>query len=353
MVRKSDRLRVAVLMGGPSSEHEISLQGGKNVVEALDRRRFDVRPVVITRDGHWKVAARAWAGGATGFDPLEDGGWREFDGACEALAHLRSRGTDVALPILHGRFGEDGTLQACLLAAGIPFVGSNSRASALAADKIRTKEILGFHGIPSPRFEVLGPDALRRGRPALAERLAREFGLPLVVKDPLGGSTLEVRLCDDVGQVQAALEELAPKAERLLVEAFVKGRELTVAVLETRETERPVALPVIEIRPRNSRFFDYAEKYSADGAEELCPAPLEDAVARAAQALGLRVHEVLGLKGLSRTDIMLADDGTLQVLETNTMPGMTARSLVPRAAGAVGLAFPALIEGLVRTASLS
>ena len=148
------------------------------------------------------------------------------------------------------------------------------------------------------------------------------------------------------------------KGQELIFNSKVKasfnlGRELTVAVLDSRETGRPTALPVIEIRPRRGQFFDYAEKYSADGAEELCPAPLEEPVARAAQALALKVHEILGLRGLSRTDMMLAEDGSLQVLETNTMPGMTARSLVPRAAGAIGLPFPALIEGLVRSASLA
>jgi D-alanine-D-alanine ligase len=351
MVRTNERLHVAVLMGGPSSEHDVSLQGGKNVVDALDRRRFDVRPVVITREGRWRVATRAWGGSPAGFDPHGASGWREFEGACEALSHLRARGIDVALPLLHGRFGEDGTLQACLSAAGIPFVGSDSRASALAADKIRTKEILSFHGLPTPRFEVLAGEALKRGRPATAERIAREFGLPVVVKDPLGGSTLEVRVCDDEGRIQAAIDELAPPAERLLVEAFVPGRELTVAVLQDRESGRPVALPVIEIRPKRSRFFDYVEKYGADGAEELCPAPLDEALTRRAQELALAVHSVLGLKGLSRTDLILDREGRMTILETNTMPGMTARSLVPRAASAVGLPFPALVESLVRTAS--
>jgi D-alanine-D-alanine ligase len=353
MVRKTERLRVVVLMGGPSSEHDVSLMGGTNVVDALDKRRFDVRPVVITREGRWRVATRPWGARAGGFDPHADGGWREFPSACEALVHLRARGTDVAMPVLHGRFGEDGTLQACLSAAGIPYVGSDSRGSGLAADKVRTKEILSFHGVPTPRFEVLTAEALKRGRPATAERLVAAFGLPLVLKDPLGGSTIEVRIPTDLGQVLAAMDELVPPAERLLVEAYVKGRELTVAVLEDRESGRPTALPVIEIRPKKGRCFDYLEKYSADGAEELCPAPLDADVEQAARTLGLRVHAILGLRGLSRTDLMLDEAGRLTVLETNTMPGMTARSLVPRAASAVGMPFAALVENLVRTASLS
>lgn len=353
MGRGSDRVQVAVLMGGPSSEHDISLQGGKNVVDALDPRRYDVRPVVILRTGQWQVASRPWQGGPEGFDPHAAGGWRSLEGTCEGLVHLRSLHVEAVLPILHGRFGEDGTLQACLLAAGLPYVGSHARASACAADKVRTKEVLGFHGISTPRFEVLPPEALRRGLGALAERLTASFGLPLVVKDPLGGSTLEVRLCKDAGEVTKALAELGPKAERLLVEAFVAGRELTVGVLGLRDGEAASALPVIEIRPRRSQFFDFAEKYGADGAEELCPAPLEPEVAERAQEVALRVHALLGLRAISRTDLMLAPDGRLEVLETNTMPGMTARSLVPRAAAVAGMSFPQLVEGLLRTAALA
>ncbi|MFM8980904.1 MAG: ATP-grasp domain-containing protein [Planctomycetia bacterium] len=352
MVRGSDRMQVAVLMGGPSSEHDISLLGGKNVVDALDLRRYDVRPVVILRNGAWQVAARPWRGAEGGFDPHAGSGWRSFEGTCEALAHLRSLHVAAVLPILHGRFGEDGTLQCCLQAAGLPYVGSNGRASATAADKIRTKEVLGFHRVATPRFEVLAREDLRSGLSAVSERLVQSFGLPLVIKDPLGGSSLEVRLCEDVGQVAAALDALGPNAERLMAEAFVRGRELTVGVLGLREGEPPLALPVIEIRPTKSKTFDYAEKYAADGAQELCPAPLEPALARQAQDLALRVHGLLGLRALSRTDLMLAEDGSLQVLETNTLPGMTQRSLVPRAAAAAQITFPALVEGLLRTAAL-
>jgi D-alanine-D-alanine ligase len=353
MVRKADRLRVAVLMGGPSSEHDVSLQGGKNVVEALDPHVFDVRPVVITREGRWRVASRPWRGEPDGFDPHRFDGWREFPGACEALVHLRARGTDVAMPVLHGRFGEDGTLQACLAAAGIAFVGSDSRGSAVTADKIRTKEVLSFHGIPTPRFEVVSADALRRGRPAAATRLGAAFGWPLVMKDPLGGSSLEVRICDDEGQALAAMAELVPPADRLLVEAYVPGRELTGAVIEDRERGAAVALPIVEIRPRKARCFDYHEKYAADGAEELCPAPLPAEVEQTARALALRIHGILGLRGLSRTDMILDPEGRIHVLEVNTMPGMTSRSLVPRAASAVGIDFRTLVGNLVRTASLS
>ena len=360
-----DRMRVVVLMGGPSSEHDVSLRGGANVTEALDRKRYEVRPVVVTREGRWRVAVKPWEGparngkpasrGTPAFDPLStDLAWREYAGAWDALRELVDWKADVALPILHGRFGEDGTVQACLAAAGIRFAGSGVRGSALAIDKIHTKEVLGFHGIRTPKFRALSPDDLARRRGALAEDVVAQFGLPLVVKDPLGGSTLEVRVCDDAKQVASAFEALAPGAERLLVEAFVKGREFTAGILDDRERGRPLALPLVEIRPKSSKFFDYREKYDADGARETCPADVPPAVEAAGRQLGLEVHALLGLRGVSRTDLILCeggeDDGRFTVLETNTLPGMTSRSLIPKAAAVAGIDFGGVLDRLIRTA---
>jgi len=354
-----DKLRVAVLMGGPSSEHDVSLRGGANVVDVLDRKRYEVRAVHLTREGRWRITSKAIEapearrGAVRGFDPLAaDTSWREFAHPWLALAELVDWRTDVALPILHGRFGEDGTLQACLQVAGIRFAGSGVRGSATAVDKIRTKEVLAFHGVRTPRFRILGRDDLGRGRPGLADDLVAEFGTPLVVKDPLGGSSLEVRLCDDARQVMLALETLWPTAERLLVEAYARGKELTGGVLDDRERGRPTALPLVELRPKSARFFDYREKYDADGAHEVCPAEVPPAVEAAGRSLALEVHERLGLRGVSRTDMILEEAGGLTVLEVNTMPGMTARSLIPRAAAAAGIDFAGVVDRLIRTAGL-
>jgi D-alanine-D-alanine ligase len=351
-----DRIRVAVLMGGPSSEHDVSLRGGANVVDALDRRRYEVRPVVITREGRWKVAIRsaeAPKAKAGGFDPQgAETPWREHEHAWAAIGELVAWKTDVALPILHGRFGEDGTVQACLATAGIRFAGSGVRGSALAIDKIHTKEVLGFHGIKTARFRVVNRDELSRGRTVLAAEVVAQLGAPVVVKDPLGGSSLEVRVCDDERAVTLAFEGLGGSAERLLVEAFVRGRELTGGVLDDRERGRPMALPLVELRPKSARFFDYREKYDADGAHELCPADLPPEVEAAGRALALRVHGLVGLRGVSRTDMILGEDGQLVVLEVNTMPGMTARSLSPKAAAAAGISFEGVVERLIRSAGL-
>jgi D-alanine-D-alanine ligase len=353
----TERLRVAVLMGGPSSEHDVSLRGGANVVDALDRRRYEVRPVLVGRDGRWKVAAKAYEAPprngkpSHGFDPVHgDLSWREFDTAMGGIAELKSWRADVVLPVLHGKFGEDGTVQACLAAAGIRFAGSGVRGSALAIDKVRTKEVLSFHGVATPAWRVIATEDLSRGRGALAQEVVREFGTPVVVKDPLGGSTLEVRICKDAHDVALAFEDLSRSADRLMVEAFVRGRELTGGVIDDRERGRPVALPLVEIRPRKAEYFDYREKYDADGAEESCPADLPPGVEEEGRAIALRVHSLLGLRGLSRTDLMLDAANALWVLETNTFPGMTERSLIPRAAAAAGIDFGGVLDRLIRTA---
>jgi len=354
---KGDRLRIAVLMGGPSREHDVSMDGGRNVVAALPGKLFEVRPVVIGKDGFWRMPPRGWepprvASGRGAFDPRNCEGWRAVPGTCEGLVALREWRVDVVVPVLHGRFGEDGIVQACLTAAGIRFVGSDAPASALAFDKVRAKQIFSFHGIDTPAFEVVAVGDLAGSRGEHIEAWVKQFGLPLVLKNPRGGSTLEVRLAEDEGAAISALEDLAASGQRILVEEYVRGRELTVGVIEDRDSGGPKALPVVEIQPRSASFFDYHEKYAADGAREICPADLPAPVAARAEALALQVHEVLGLRGLSRTDMILSEGGDLRVLEVNTLPGMTERGLVPLSAAASGLSFAALVERLVRTAHL-
>ncbi len=356
--RRNERLRVAVLMGGPSSEHEISLTGGRTVASTLaSLAPYEVLPVWIDRSGSWHVPRRSATrsriesddGGMACVDPHDVGAWRPLGGLPEGLAHLRDWPADVVMPVLHGRFGEDGTIQACLAAIGLPFVGSDMRGSSIAFDKVRAKEVYVHHDLPTPPWLVVPARAFDGHAAAQVRRWEERFGYPLILKDPLGGSSLEVRKAGDDGEALAAAQDLfAGGAERLLVEAFRAGREFTVGVIEERDGPR--ALPLVEIRPRGRTFFDFQQKYADDGAEEICPAALDPRVAAAISALGLAAHEVLGLSGLSRTDVILDSDGSPWLLETNTLPGMTSRGLVPLAARVAGIEFPRLLEGLVRQA---
>jgi D-alanine-D-alanine ligase len=287
--------KVAVLMGGPSAEREISLISGNAVLAALRGKGVD----------------------AHAFDPSE----RE-------LFDLRREGFARAFIALHGRFGEDGTVQGALEVMGIPYTGSGVMASALAMDKWRTKLVWLAAGIPTPRYAVVdsGTDWAR---------LAGDLGLPLIVKPAREGSTLGLTKVRAAGELAAA-HALAAKFDPLvLAEEFVEGQELTASILGEE------ALPLVRIEAPQGNY-DYKNKYFTDETKYHCPAgiraDLEDEIRRVA----LESFRVLGCRGWGRADVMLRADGTFSLLEMNTSPGMTGHSLVPIAARAVGISYPDL-----------
>jgi D-alanine-D-alanine ligase len=311
---------VAVVMGGMSSEHEVSLSSGREAFRALDRRRYRPVEVVIERDGSWRV------------DGLRRGG------ALEGAEALKGIGCEIALLMLHGHRGEDGSIQGFLETAGIRFTGSGVGGSALAWDKIAAKRLAATIGIAVARDLVLPP--------ATADDVGKTLGFPVFVKDPCGGSSLEVRPARDPDDLRRAVADLGGR--RLLVEAAVEGRELTVPVLDD-EDGVPRALPVVEIRAKGG-FFDYENKYTAGVAEEIVPAPVPPLIARRAEEAALAVHRLLGLRAMSRSDFILRDDGTPVFLEVNTIPGMTPNSLLPKAAAAAGIPFADLLARLLESA---
>lgn len=354
----SGRIRVGVLAGGASDERQISLASGLQIAEQLPADRFEVvllDPLALMahhpalRADQRALARRLAAGeGTTESLPERD---RELpaqmqDTMQRASVALRTasgalspdgQGIDVAFIALHGPWGEDGKIQGVLETFGIPYTGSGVLASALAMDKAMAKVVLAAAGLDVPRGVVVErADA----RPAIAP--------PSVVKPVENGSSVGVTLVDDPTQYPAALSEALRHDRRALVEERIQGRELTVGVIGPDDALE--ALPVIEIVPKRA-FFDYRAKYDSGASEELCPAPIDAAVARRAQDAALRAHRALGCRAISRTDLIWAPaDDRLVVLEVNTMPGMTANSLVPKAARVAGIAFPDLVERLVRWA---
>ncbi|MHC4341677.1 MAG: D-alanine--D-alanine ligase family protein [Planctomycetota bacterium] len=313
---------VAVIFGGPSLEHEISVLSGRRVLEGMDRSRYRPLPVLIERDCAWVV----------------DG--VRHKGPLEGAAALRHAGCDVAFLALHGPFGEDGTIQGFLKTLKLPFTGSGVAGSALARDKIRAKRYLETQGLlGAPDLTV---------PPATAEDVRRKLGFPVLVKNPFQGSTLGLELAKDAATLEAAVGRLREGCSQLLVERQELGRELTAPVLDDENGE-PEALPLVEIRVPDG-FFDYQAKYSEGGAEEIVPAPLDEGVAQSVRACGVQAHRALGLRGMSRSDFILRSDGELVFLETNSIPGLTERSLLPQAAAAAGIDFTALISRLVESA---
>ena len=341
------RSDVGLLCGGHASEHVISLKSGRTLLSALGEAGYAVHPVVIGEDGTWNLLRRVPPGGV---DSLPDRARGDVDGAVhrgsalDVATHLRGDGVRVIVLGLHGRSGEDGSIQGFLETAGFAWTGCGVVASAIAIDKVQFKRWLLGAGFPTPPFhEVRNPSEV--------EALAQDLGLPVVVKASSLGSSVHVHVLDSMPEVQQKASGIIRLEGRALLEQFVDGCELTVPVIGDGPRARP--LPVIEIRPRMGRFFDYRCKYEDGGADEIVPALISSALADRVSTLAVDIHRLLGSRGVTRTDFMVDSNGDPLVLEINTLPGMTSASLVPKAATADGLSLRELVTELVEGAAPS
>ncbi|RJO65626.1 MAG: D-alanine--D-alanine ligase [Candidatus Omnitrophota bacterium] len=302
--------RIGVLMGGPSAEREISLKSGKAVHAALKDLGLD----------------------AVGIDI-------ETADEKKALALLRSQNISCAFIALHGCFGEDGTIQKILEKLKIPYTGSGVSASMCAMDKVKSRQIFQSCGLHVPRYEVFKKDVVMQGRGAVHSSLL----VPLVVKPASCGSSIGLSIIKDEILLEKALQDGFAFDETVIVEEYIRGRELTVGVLN--ET----ALPVIEIVPKKV-FFDYEAKYQAGMTDYIVPAELDEGIASRVRKDALSAHQSLGCFGCSRADIILRCDNTPFILEINTIPGFTSTSLLPKAAKSIGIEFGQLCLELLRLA---
>lgn len=306
---KPEDLRVALLAGGASDEREISLASGRGAGNALREAGFSV----------------------TEFDPAEK----------KDLQNLITGNYDVAFLCMHGKMGEDGTLQGFLEMIGLPYIGSGVWSSALAMDKAKSKLFYENAGIQTPVSVTLySPDDMS------VEDILSTVGESCVVKPATEGSALGVYIVKGADEVKDAIEKAFELDSEVLVETFVKGTELTIAVLGNEQLE---ALPVIQIVPRNE-FYDFESKYAPGGSQHLCPAPLNAEATEKVQAMAKAAHRVLGCSGISRSDFIMDENGEFWILETNTLPGMTETSLLPDAARAAGIEFPELCTRLIELA---
>jgi len=341
----NERTSVAVVMGGVSAEREISMKSGTAVAAALDPARFETRPVVVEADGAWRVGRRPFATGERATMPAFP---FETLSAGRAVENLRERGTQIAFLALHGRGGEDGIVQGLLDAIGLPYTGSGVTASALAMDKPLSRSVLRAAGIPIAEGLAGTESAWRKDRDDVLKRLAAAVGYPCFVKPAAEGSSVGVRRVARPEEMAAAVEDALAYGPRFLVEREVAGKELTCAVLGNHLEEKLIALPPIEIVARREGFFTWKEKYDSDGAEEICPPrSLTDEAVGRVREVAVASHRALACDGLTRTDMMLDAGGTPFVLEVNTIPGFTERSLVPKAAAAAGIPFPDLCATVV------
>ena len=294
--------KVAVLFGGKSAEREVSLKSGAAVLAALKRCGVD----------------------AHAFDP-----------AVENLQALRGEGYERAFIALHGRYGEDGTVQGALELLGIPYTGSGVLASALGMDKWRTKLVWQAAGLPVPDYMLLDEHSDWGA-------VAQQLGLPLFVKPANEGSSVGISKVKSIEQLQVAYREAAKHDKLVIAESFIGGGEYTVAVLGDAVNGGDIALPVIKIEPANE-FYDYEAKYLRDDTRYLCPCGLESAKEIEMQQLAKQAFALIGGQGWGRVDFLMSESGQLYLLEVNTSPGMTDHSLVPMAARQAGISFDQLV----------
>lgn len=323
-------MKVAVLMGGRSSEREISLRTGRGIAQALRNLGHDVT-ALDTATGKLLPAGDEEKAALPAAEVANLPARAEV--AVASSASLRDAG--VVFVALHGGEGEDGTIQALLELTGRPYTGSGVMASAVAMNKVMSKKIFQHAGIPTPRWVLLAD-----GRMPASLDLGALGGLPLVVKPNAEGSTVGLTIVTDAAQLPDAIALAAKFGPEVLVEEFIPGRELTVAVMGDE------ALPIVEIRPK-SGFYDYESKYTAGMSEYFCPADLPEPLAAKVRDLGVRAHQALGCAGVSRVDFRLDPRNEAWCLEVNTVPGMTPTSLVPMAAKARGMTYDQVVQRML------
>lgn len=358
------------MFGGRSSEHAVSVVTAGAVLSAIDREKYDVLPIGITAEGRWALTAddparmvitdRKLPSVAELAETAEGAVQLPVDPTSREVVYSEPGsvpkalgGVDVVFPVLHGPYGEDGTIQGLLELSGVPYVGSGVLASAAGMDKEYMKRVFVSYGLPVGPYEVVRPREWEQpdGGAAARRRIvdfAAEHGWPIFVKPARAGSSMGISKVDDISGLDAAIEEARRHDPKILVEALLTGREIECGVLEFADGPRG-SLPA-EIPPVSDHtFYDFEAKY-IDSATGLVPAPLTVEQTAEVQELAVRAFEALSCEGLARVDFFLQDDGTYVINEINTMPGFTPISMYPRMWQESGVSYPELIDRLVQSA---
>ena len=334
-----NKTNIAVLMGGWSHEHGISIKSGKAVFDNLDNSKYCRRAVIITPESNVKILPPETKPDDEILQKIET---KTF---ISAFSELEKWNIDATVLALHGRGGEDGVIQGFLETLKIPYTHSGVLSSAISMHKIITRQIYKCNNIKIPAGIVLQKsDDL--------EQLIQnaEFGFPMIVKPPQLGSSFGIKIVENIEQLENSLKELWNIDKQILVEKYIKGNEFTCVVINKKFGEKAEPMPVTEIVPVNSEFFDYEAKYTVGATEEITPARIDALLAKKIQNIAVKCHEILLCEGVSRTDFMLSNNGNLFVLETNTIPGMTETSFVPQVARAVGMSFGELLDIMINYA---
>ena len=350
-----NKLNVCILFGGMSPEHEVSLRSAESVLNTIDKEKYNVYPVGITKDGDWiwfkgtdyaMLPAGVWAeypeNRRCAISPIRGQGLLCFEGDCVVREHI-----DVVFPVMHGENCEDGAMQGLLKLAGIPYVGPHVSASAVAMDKTLTKLVMDNAGIPQAAWQLVRGGELKHRLDSIVESLEGRFTYPMFVKPAGTGSSVGVSKAADRENLVKALEFAAKYDDKILVEEFIRGREVEVAVMGN---DNPVASICGEI-DSGTEFYDYEAKYISDCAQLYIPARIEDDRAEEVREAAIRVYRAMGCRGLSRVDFFVTyDKGEVVFNEINTLPGFTSISMYPKLFAASGIPYSQLLDQLLELA---
>lgn len=357
MQDKGRKIKVGVIFGGRSGEHEVSLRSAESVMAALNRERYEVVPIGISREGHWLSGEGllALSGGAALSRPvaLLPEPNRAALLAVEQLEASRPVALstvaelDVVFPVLHGPFGEDGTMQGLLELTGIPYVGAGVVGSAVGMDKAVFKQVMQANQIPVLPWQLVLKSGWMSRPEQTLDQLEATFHYPLFTKPANLGSSVGISKCRNRQELAAGLEAAAGYDRRIVVEQGINARELEVSVLGN---DNPIASIVGEVRPRRD-FYDYVAKYISDDSELLIPAPIEPSLSDQVRALAVRAYQAIDCAGLGRVDMLLdKESGRVYLNEINTIPGFTSISMYPKLWEATGLAYGDLLDRLIELA---
>jgi D-alanine-D-alanine ligase len=351
----SEKLNLAVIFGGQSSEHEVSLASVRSVINSLNKEKYNIIPIAITKKGNWLIGDKGEK-----YRELND----EFAGKENAISvessqslvsvpsdkknltnyiegDIGDKRIDLAFPILHGPYGEDGKLQGMLDMLNIPYVFSDCLANAIAMNKEKANIIAKNAGV------LVADNIILREKVAYnLDEIINKLSLPMVIKPLELGSSVGISISKNKEDLEKGIIEAFRYGTKVLIEKYIKGRELTVTIMGS--SDNPLALPVIEIVPKISDWFDYKAKYEKGGSEEICPANIPEEIKEKVQKLAKKVYIAIGCKDLARADFIW-DEKTdnLYFIDLNTIPGMTATSLAPQAAKAAGMKFSEFLDKLI------
>ena len=348
------KLNVCVLFGGISPEHIVSLRSAESVLSNLDPEKYNIFPVGITLEGDWILF------GGKDYSDLPDGSWRQHpDNRKATISPIRGQGllsfegdcvvremVDVVFPVLHGENGEDGAMQGLLQMAGIPYVGSNVAASAVSMDKTLTKLVADNEQIVQAQWQLVRSNELSKRMNDIVAVIESRFAYPVFVKPAGTGSSVGVSKANDRDSLIAALQHAAKYDKKILVEEFIDGREIEVAVMGN---DSPVASICGEI-DSGADFYDFDAKYVTDTSVAYIPARIDDAVAEQVRENAVRIYTALGCRGLSRVDFFVTSENRIVFNEVNTLPGFTSISMYPKLFAASGIPYSQLLDMLVKFA---